>query len=190
MDDLFAFFVEMDKLKSVYRRSYLSDLSRNENSAEHSWHLAVAILTIKDEFSLDIDIARTVKMALIHDICEIGAGDISIYDPERSKKEKKERKYLQTLSKMPVSFSSEIECLWEEYEAQATPESHWVKIVDRLLPFMLNISTAGKAWIEQGISQSQVKEVNQTMAAEAPEIYQWLLVQIEKAVEKGWLLEE
>lgn len=190
MDDLYAFFVEMDKLKSVYRRSYLSDLSRNENSAEHSWHLAVAILTIRDEFSLDIDIAKTVKMGLIHDICEIGAGDISIYDPERSKKEEKERKYLQTLSKMPIRFSSEIECLWEEYEAQATPESHWVKIVDRLLPFMLNMSTAGKAWREQGITQSQVKEVNQRVAVEAPEIYQWLLTQIEKAVAKGWLRDE
>lgn len=190
MDDLYAFFVEMDKLKSVYRRSYLVDLSRNENSAEHSWHLAVAILTLRDEFSLDIDIGRAVKMALIHDICEIGAGDISIYDPERSKKEEQERDYIQALSKMPVSFSAEIERLWEEYEAQITAESHWVKIVDRLLPFMLNMSTEGKAWREQGITQSQVKEVNQLMATQAPDIYQWLLDQIEKAVGKGWLLEE
>ena len=87
MDNLYAFFVEMDKLKSVYRRSYLTDFSRNENSAEHSWHLALAILTMKEEFSLEIDINRTVKMALVHDICEIGAGDISIYDPDRSMKE-------------------------------------------------------------------------------------------------------
>ncbi len=190
MDNLYAFFVEMDKLKSVYRRSYLTDFSRNENSAEHSWHLALAILTMKEEFSLEIDINRTVKMALVHDICEIGAGDISIYDPDRSMKEEQERAYLRTLSKMPVIFSSEISSLWEEYEAQQTAESRWVKIVDRLLPFMLNMSTEGKAWREQGIKRSQVKEVNQVMATEAPDIYRWLLAQIDAAVENGWLIDD
>lgn len=86
MRHLYAFLVELDKLKSVFRNAYVSDLSRHENSAEHSWHLAIAVFLLKEELNLDIDILKTVKMALVHDICEIGAGDISIYDPERSKK--------------------------------------------------------------------------------------------------------
>lgn len=188
MDHLYAFLIEIDKLKSVLRRAYISDLSRNENSAEHSWHVALAILALKDELNIDIDIMKAVKMALVHDICEIGAGDISIYDPERSKKEIAEREYIQQLSGAPLRFASEIEQLWEEYEAQCSKESRWVKVVDRLLPFVLNLATEGRTWKEQGIRKSQVKDINQVIEAEAPEVYAWILVHIDKAVERGWLL--
>ncbi len=189
MDNLYTFLMELDKLKSVYRRSYISDITRNENSAEHSWHLALAILTLKDELNIDIDIAKTVKMALVHDICEIGAGDISIYDPDRSMKEVKERKYVNYLSDTPLSFASEIKKLWEEYEEQSTKESRWVKVVDRLLPFMMNLKTGGKTWKEQGITKSQVKNINKVTASVAPEIYEWMLIHIEKAVKSGWLVD-
>ncbi len=189
MDKLYNFLMELDKLKSVYRRAYLSDLSRNENSAEHSWHLAVAILTLKNELDINIDIARAVKMALVHDIGEIGAGDISVYDPQRSEKMAGEGEYLQQLSAQPIKFSKEISSLWEEYEAQKTKESHWVKVADRLLPFMMNLSTEGKAWIEQGVAASQVKEVHKIIDRQAPEIYQWMLAQIDKAVARGWLID-
>ena len=189
MDNLYTFLMELDKLKNIFRRSYVSDLTRNENSAEHSWHLALAILSLKDELNIDIDIAKTVKMALVHDICEIGAGDISIYDPERSKKEVNERKYIGQLSETPLSFASEIRELWEEYEEQSTKESRWVKIVDRLLPFMMNLNTSGKAWKEQGITKSQVKDVNKVTASEAPKIYEWMLIHIDEAVKVGWLID-
>ena len=127
-------------------------------------------------------------MALVHDICEIGAGDISVYDPERSKKEIEERKYIDQLSDSPLNFASQIKYLWEEYEEQATKESRWVKVVDRLLPFMMNLNTNGKTWKEQGIRKSQVIQINKVVAVEAPKIYKWMLSQIEKAVEKQWLI--
>ncbi len=188
VDTIYNFLMELDKLKSVSRQAYISDLSRNENSAEHSWHLALAILTLKDEFDIEIDISKTIKMALVHDICEIGAGDISVYDPERSNKEREERKYIGKLSDTHLTFISEIKYLWEEYEEQSTKESRWVKVVDRLLPFMMNLNTDGKSWKEQGIRKSQVIQINKVVAVEAPKVYKWMLLQIEKAVEKKWLI--
>ncbi len=189
MEDIYCFLMELDKLKAVYRRAYIFDTSRNENSAEHSWHLALAILTLKEEFNLDIDIIKTIKMALVHDICEIGAGDISVFAPDRSKKEVEERKYMTDLSETPLKFTSEIKELWEEYELQSTKESRWVKIVDRLLPFMMNFNTDGKAWKEQNVKRSQVLKINTVVAEEAPVIYKWMLAKIDIAVENGWLID-
>ena len=181
--------MELDKLKTVTRRAYIFDLSRNENSAEHSWHLAMAILTLKEELNVEIALIKTLKMALVHDICEIGAGDISVYDPDRSNKEIEERKYMNQLSSAPVKFASEIMDLWEEYEEQSTPESQWVKVADRLLPFMMNLNTQGKAWKEQRVGKSQVLQINQHIAKLAPEVYEWMLDQIETAVERKWLID-
>lgn len=188
MEDLFQFFLELDKLKSVYRRTYLSDNSRHENSAEHSWHLALAVLTLDKEFDLDVDLLKTLKMALIHDIGEIGAGDISVFDPEHEQKTKKERHYLEQLKETSPLFTADIEDLWVEYEAQETLESRWVKIIDRLLPFMMNIHTEGKAWIEQGVTRSEVQAINQTTKHEAPDIYAWMMLKMDKAIANGWLI--
>jgi putative hydrolase of HD superfamily len=127
-------------------------------------------------------------MALVHDICEIGAGDISIFDPERSKKEAEERTYINQLSVAPLKFASEIKLLWEEYEEQSTKESRWVRVVDRLLPFMMNLNTDGRTWKEQGIKKSQVIQINEVIKLEAPEIYDWMLDQIQRAVNKKWLI--
>ena len=187
MDDIYSFLMEMDKLKGVYRRSFLSDQSRNENSAEHSWHLAMALLLLQDEEDLHIDIFRTMKMALVHDVCEIGAGDISVYDPGRNDKYGEEKEYLAELKGMNLAVADEIYDLWDEYEKQETGESRWVKVLDRLLPFCLNIATEGKSWKEQGIRREQVIRINDPIRQQAPEIFQWILGKIDMAVEKGWL---
>lgn len=189
MAHLSDFLIELDKLKAVLRNTYISDGSRNENSAEHSWHMAMAILVLKDELDIDLDLIKAVKMALVHDVCEIGAGDISIYDPERSKKKKQEQAYVNKVSKAPVKFAGEIQQLWAEYEAQETRESHWVKVADRLLPFVLNISNQGKSWKEKGITSRQVKEIIKGINKQAPEIHEWMVVQIKRAVALGWLID-
>lgn len=190
VETLFGFLIELDKLKSVYRRAYLTDRSRNENSAEHSWHLALALLTLEDELHLEIDLFKAIKIALVHDICEIGAGDISVFDPKRLEVAVKERQYIEQLAALPVAFAEEISLLWEEYEAQQSPESLWVKVVDRLLPFMLNLSNGGKTWRELNASKKQVLEINQVVAQQAPEVYQWMLEKVDIAVSQGWLLDE
>ena len=187
MQNIKNILMEVDQLKSVYRRSYLADSSRKENAAEHSWHLGVALLALKEFIPSDINLDHAIRIALVHDICEIGAGDISIYSQDRVKKSEEENKYISELVSEQKGFALEIEQLWLEYEDQETPESHWVKVADRLLPFLLNLATEGKTWREQSIGKNQVLEINQVIAKEAPLIFQWMIKEIDRAVELGWL---
>jgi len=187
MRDIKNLLIELDRLKSVYRRTYLSDRSRNENSAEHSWHLAVALLALKELMPSEINMDHAVRIALVHDICEIGPGDISVYSPDRLGKSVSEREFMSKFASEHKGFALEAEQLWLEYEEQKTPESRWVKVVDRLLPFILNLATEGKTWREQAIKKSQVVEINKVIADEAPKIYQWMVGEIDRAVELGWL---
>src|SRR4051812_24441127 len=108
------FLTEIERLKLVHRRAYLSDLSRHENSAEHSWHLALGLLTLARELNLDIDVARALKLALVHDLGEIDAGDVSIFDPARASKAAKEQECIARLSRYDVTFAREMAALWEE----------------------------------------------------------------------------
>ncbi|MFV1949328.1 MAG: HD family hydrolase [Anaerolineales bacterium] len=179
--------MELEKLKSVYRKSFLIDLTRQENSAEHSWHLALALLIMAERIQAEFDLNKALRMALVHDICEIGAGDISVYSSARNSKQQQEREYIDSLVTDEVPFSKDIKQLWEEYEAQQTVESRCVKVLDRFLPFIINIHTEGKTWLDQNISKSQVIEINQIIKTEAPEIFDWMTTYIEDAVEKGWL---
>ena len=190
MEKLFQFLIELDQLKSIERRSLISDGSRRENSAEHSWHLALGLLALKQELNPAIDFYKAIKMALVHDICEIGAGDVSIFDPDRHLKQQQERDYLEQLTQHGNGFALEIQLLWEEYEAQQSAESHWVKVLDRLLPFMLNIQTEGRVWREQGIKKSQVLKINEGTRQTAPQVFDWMQQKIRLAVEQGWLIDD
>jgi putative hydrolase of HD superfamily len=190
MQNIYSILIELDKLKSTYRRSYITGLSRNENSAEHSWHLAMALLALKDMMPAEVNIDHALRIALAHDVCEIGPGDVSIHSPDRSKKAIEEKAYMEEFAAEHQGFALEIKALWEEYEARQTLESRWVEVVDRLLPFLLNIATEGKVWREENLGKSRIIEINAPIAKTAPELYAWLLTEIEKAVQKGWLLDE
>jgi putative hydrolase of HD superfamily len=187
IDSFVEFLTELEKLKLVHRRAYLSDLSRHENSAEHSWHLAMALLTVARELQLDIDLLKALKMSLVHDICEIDAGDISIFDPNRAEKIGQEQACVVRLSQYDVQFGPELAALWQEYEEQTTLESRWVKVLDRFMPFIINLSTQGQAWRDQNIARSQVLVINEPIRLQAPEIFSWMVEKIDGAVRNGWL---
>jgi putative hydrolase of HD superfamily len=189
MHDIQNLLIELDKLKSVYRQSYLSDLSRNENSAEHSWHLAVALMALKDIIPETVNIDHAIRIALLHDVCEIGVGDISVYDAMRAEITEKEADYMAVFAEKHDAFGREANDVWHEYENQGSEESRWVKVVDRLLPFILNIATEGKSWQEQGIRRSQVLALNSGIADISPELYKWIKNEIDGAVQNGWLLD-
>lgn len=189
MDKIRNLLLELDKLKSVHRRAYLSDGSRNENSAEHSWHLAVALIALKEFIPESVDIDHAIKMALMHDICEIGAGDLSVYDPERADQTRSEEEYLAFFALRYGNFGNSAAALWQEYENQQTPESKWVKVVDRLLPFLLNIAAQGKTWKELSIRRNQVINLNQDIAKISPELFEWMKAEIDTAVQNGWLID-
>jgi putative hydrolase of HD superfamily len=181
------FLTDLERLKLVPRKAYVSDLSRRENSAEHSWHLALGLLTIAHELKLEIDLQKALVMALIHDTCEIDAGDSPAYGPVRPDQHEVELKCIQRLAAHGVKFGPALHDLWLEYEAQETPESRWVKVLDRVMPFIVNLATDGQNWKDQSISRSQVLKVSKPVLDHAPDIHAWMVERIELCVKDGWL---
>jgi putative hydrolase of HD superfamily len=181
------FLIDVERLKLVPRKAYVSDHSRRENSAEHSWHLSIGLLAIVHEFGLEIDLHKALVMALIHDTCEIDAGDTPAYGPARPDQHEAESRCVQRLAGYGLAFGPTLRDLWLEYEAQESLESRWVKVLDRLMPFVVNLATQGKNWQEQSISRSQVLRVSQPIKEVAPEIYAWMVERIEQCVKDGWL---
>jgi putative hydrolases of HD superfamily len=186
---LAAFLTDVERLKLVKRKAYVSDKSRRENSAEHSWHLAVGLLTIAQELGLKIALHKALVMALIHDVCEIDAGDTPAFGPQRPDQHEAELRCVERLAGYDLKFAPSIRELWLEYEAQESVESRWVKVMDRVMPFIVNLATQGINWKEQSVSRSQVLRVSQPVREHATEIYEWMQGKIEEAVTAGWLID-
>jgi putative hydrolase of HD superfamily len=184
-----AFLVDVEQLKLVQRRAYVSDGSRRENSAEHSWHLALGLVTLARELDLDIDLEKALVMALIHDTCEIDAGDTPIYGATRPDQHEAELACIDRLAAHGLKFGQELRDLWLEYEQQQTREARWVKVMDRVMPLVVNIATQGRTWKEQSVRRSQVLHVNKPVKEHAPEIYAWVERRIEDCVKAGWLVD-
>lgn len=184
-----AFLIDLERLKLVSRKAYVSDLSRRENSAEHSWHLALGLLTLAHELELEIDLNKALVMALIHDICEIDAGDSPAYGPVRHDQHQAELACIDRLAAHDVKFGKQLRLLWLEYEAQQSRESRWVKVLDRVMPFMVNLATQGQNWKDQAIRRSQVLDISKPVQDHAPEVYAWMVARIEICVKDGWLVD-
>lgn len=153
-----AFSLEIDKEKNIFRQTHLSGYGRNENDAEHAWHMAVMAYILQEYSNEKIDIAKTMIMCLIHDIVEIDAGDTYAYDPEGKKTQKeRERKAKERIfSILPDDQRKKLEEIFDEFEKEKTPESKFARAMDNLQPLILNNSNGGSDWKEHGISAEQV----------------------------------
>ncbi len=183
------FIKEMDKLKSIRRRSLLINEDRAENDAEHSWHLALAAI-ILSEYSLEkIDLLKVMKMVIIHDIVEIDAGDTYCYDKEGLKtQEKREMEAAQKLFGMlPKDQETELFTLWREFEDKQTPEAKFAASLDRLQPILLNYSKGGIAWKKRKIKRQQVEERQNVTQEGSQDIYNYIMEVIEAAYNEGML---
>ena len=187
LDRISAFLLELDKLKSINRKSYISGGDRVENSAEHSWHLAMACWTFAELLKSDFDLLKLIQMALIHDLGEIDAGDTSLYSSSRGDAHIKERACVQRLSSHPGNTISNLDDIWEAQEIGGSKEAKLLKVIDRLLPFLHNLSSKGRTWREHGITRSQVLVAHQFISYESPEIAAWFNAKLDYAVEQGWL---
>ena len=187
ISNISEFLLQLDALKSVNRRTYINGGERVENSAEHSWHLAMACWAFAELLQDDFDTAKLIKLALIHDLGEMDAGDTFLYSKDRSKAHIKERRCVEKVDSHPGNPIADIAELWEEQEAGDTKEARLLKVIDRLLPFLHNISSQGRAWQDNGIHKSQVLKMHNFIEGENPEIYQWFMTKVEHAVEQGWL---
>ncbi|WP_456271339.1 HD domain-containing protein [Bacillus sp. AK031] len=185
------FLLEIDKLKKIVRRTYISDGSRNENTAEHSWHVAMMAMTLWEhyEHKQDVDLFKSIKMLLLHDIVEIDAGDTYAFD-DSGYEDKKERENLaadRLYGLLPEDIANDYRSTWDEYEEGKTPEAVFAHIIDHIQPLMLNIATSGISWEEHGIHSQQVLKRNQWIESVSPAIYNQVKEWVDKGIEMGWL---
>ena len=181
------FLLQLDALKSVNRRSYINGGERVENSAEHSWHLAMACWAFAELLQDNYDVPKLIKLALLHDIGEIEAGDTFLYSKNRSSAHIEERKGVEKIASHSGNSIGEIVELWDEQEAGESKEARLLKVIDRLLPFLHSMTSEGRTWQDNNIHKAQVLKMHQFIEHESPEIYEWFLSKIEYAVGQGWL---
>lgn len=161
-DDLsrqLAFLKEIDRLKSIIRLSPLIDRSRRENSAEHSWHLAMYALVLAEHAAGQVDVARVIKMLLIHDIVEIDAGDVPFHVPAShvGQAEREQLAAERIFGLLPAAQAGEMLALWQEFEAAASDDARFAKALDRFQPMLHNAATDGGTWVECAVTLEQVK---------------------------------
>lgn len=185
-----SFLVEIDKLKSVFRQSFLADGSRKENDAEHSWHLAMAAILLAQHADQPVDVLHVIKMTLIHDLVEIDAGDVIVYGSAREGQRAKELLAADRIfGLLPAEQAAQFRAIWDEFEARQTPEARFAAALDRLLPILLNVQTAGKTWREHGITADRVRKHNAHIAQGSSRIWAFVSSLIDYAVAKGYLPE-
>lgn len=183
------FIIELDKLKSVIRRSYLVNGQRFENSAEHSWHVAMLAFILAEYANEPLDLLRVLKMLLIHDIVEIDAGDTYVYDEAGvSEQAERERRAAERLfGLLPEDQAAELHELWREFEAGATPEARFAIAVDRLMPLLHSYLVQGRSWRENGVKLDQVLARNSAISDGSVKLWQYARSMIDEAVAKGYL---
>ena len=158
IDKQLAFSLEIDKLKNIFRQTHLSGKGRNENDAEHSWHMAIMAYLLKEYANEKIDIAKVMLMCLIHDIVEIDAGDTYAYDAESLKTQKirEDAAKKRIFSILPDEQSADLMALFDEFEAYETAESKFAHAMDNLQPLILNNSNNGGDWRAHNVTAEQV----------------------------------
>lgn len=184
-----GFIAEIDKLKQVLRQSVVIGTTRNENDAEHSWHLAVMALLLVEYTPVKIDVLRVMKMVLIHDLVEIDAGDTFCYDAKANedKAEREEKAAARLFNMLPSDQAEEIMGLWREFEEMSTPEACFAAGLDRLEPLLLNYHTNGHTWRKPGVTSAKVLERNKVLEENAPLLWEYVQEVIEDSLAKGYL---
>ncbi|HYA39825.1 MAG TPA: HD domain-containing protein [Syntrophobacteraceae bacterium] len=183
------FLVEIDRLKSIVRQTLLVDGSRQEDSAEHSWHLAVFAMVLAEHSRAPVNLFKVLKMVLIHDLVEIDAGDTYCYDAEantsRAKREKRGADRIFGL--LPRDQAVEFRSLWEEFESMQTPDAIFAASLDRLQPLLNNFRSGGLSWQKHGVRKEQVYNRNRHMEEGSQVLWEFASEIIEDAAAKGWI---
>lgn len=203
------FLLTLDKLKNVYRQTYIlcddlpqgskefddnfkekKPLPRRENDAEHSFSLAIAAAVLAEYSNEPVDITKVMKMVLVHDAVEIYAGDTYCYDDEGAKtKEAREKAAAEKIfGTLPEEQAAEYRALWDEFERNDTPEARFSNAMDRIQPLLLNYSREGYSWKEHGVNSSQVRKRFDKVKDGSAELGKMVDDLLDKAIENGFLI--
>jgi len=184
------FLTEADKMKSVSRQTLLADKSREETDAEHSWHFALMAMTLFEYAGFGgIDLDRVIRMALVHDLIEIYAGDTFAYDVKgnESKDERESEAANRLFALLPTEQAVEYRALWEEFDRMDTPDSLYAAAVDRFQPFLNNYLTDGHTWVKHNVSSQQIYERMSPVKTALPALWEFVDYVIQDSREKGYI---
>lgn len=182
-----AFIVEADRLKTVIRRTPLTNNSRLENSAEHSWHLAVAAIALREHAPASIDLSRVLEMVAVHDLVEIDAGDTFAYDSAaHHDKAERERTAAQRIyGLLPSEQGNRLRTLWEEFESAETADARYANALDRFQALLQNMESGGGSWAAHGVTRAQVLVRMAPIKATLPQIWPFVLEVIDRFCASG-----
>ena len=175
------FILELEKLKGVLRKTKPVGQERFENSAEHSWQTTLTAMILLEDADPNIDALKVLKMLLIHDVVEIDAGDVFVYDTSaRAEIAEQEAAAAERIfGLLPDAMGNELLALWHEFEGRETPESKFAKAVDRVNPVIQNLASEGQSWVNNGIVRERVLAMNSEIQAASPELWAVLKARID-----------
>jgi putative hydrolase of HD superfamily len=189
LDAAIAFALELDKLKGVSRKTRVLGIGRFENSAEHSWQIALLALSLQQFAESGTDMDRVLRMLLVHDIGEIDTGDTLVYVQDGWEQRKRDERAAVTriFGLAPLHVAAQLHALWDEFEEGASREARFANAVDRAMPALINLANDGQSWRENGISHARVvARIGPPIAVGCPALWDWMQVRLEAARSAGW----
>ncbi|MEE1087117.1 MAG: HD domain-containing protein [Schaedlerella sp.] len=192
MEQQIQFIIEIDKVKNIFRQTYLADENRKENDAEHSWHIALMAYLLQEYVEESVDVGRVMLMVLIHDLVEIDAGDTYAYDAEgaKTKREREVKAADRVFGMLPEEQGKHLRELWEEFEEYKTADAKYAHLLDNFQPLLLNDASKGTSWAEHNVKKSQIYKRNEHIEETSKEIWKCMQGIVEKHIKKGNVRDE
>ena len=186
------FIVEIDKVKNIFRQTYLADAGRKENDAEHSWHIALMAYLLQEYAEKPVDVSKVMLMVLIHDLVEIDAGDTYAYDDAEAetKRAREEAAADRIFGLLPEDQGKYFRELWEEFEAYESPEGKYAHLLDNFQPLLLNDASGGLSWQEHQVRKSQIYKRNEKIEETSETIWNCMKEIVQKHIECGHVEED
>lgn len=192
LEQQIQFIIEIDKVKNIFRQTYLTDGERKENDAEHSWHIALMAILLKEHIKEEVDILKVVTMVLLHDLVEIDAGDTYAYDNAgtATKRAREEKAADRIFGLLPEDQGTYFRALWEEFESYESADAKYAHLLDNFQPILLNHASGGKSWMEHGVKKEQIYKRNEKINETSEEVWEYMKNIVAENIEKGNIKEQ
>jgi len=191
LEQQLKFIVEIDKVKNIFRQTYLADGRRKENDAEHSWHIALMAYLLQEYAEEPVDVPKVMLMVLIHDLVEIDAGDTYAYDSEgaKTKREREVKAAERIFGILPEDQGAYLRELWDEFEEYETADAKYAHLLDNFQPLLLNDASDGKSWKEHTVQKDQIYKRNEKIPETSAEVWKKMQDIIQKHIDLGHVKE-